>query len=158
MSKHTLWVEKYRPQTLADYVWSSDDQRAQVESWLSDGVLPQIMLTGPAGTGKTSLALMLLKLLKVDNSDIRMINGCTTNGVDEVRSIENFISTMAMGDYRYVLIDEFDFFSAAGQAALKNMMETYSGMARFIFTANLAHKIIPPIKSRCQTFETNIGS
>jgi DNA polymerase III delta prime subunit len=149
----SLWVEKYRPQTLEDYVWSSNEQKAQVESWLKEGVLPQLLFVGPPGTGKTSISLMLLKLLGVDKSDIRIINGCTDNGVDEVRSIENFISTMGMGEYRYVLIDEFDFFSGAGQAALKNMMETYSSMARFIFTANLGHKIIAPIKSRCQTFE-----
>jgi DNA polymerase III delta prime subunit len=148
-----LWVERWRPRTLDDYVWSSNAQRDQVSSWVKDGKIPHILLVGSPGVGKTSLAFMLLKLLNVDNGDIKFVNGCTDNGIDVVRDLENFVSTMPMGDYRYVLIDEFDYFSPNGQAGLKNMMETYSGVARFIFTANLGHKIIPPIKSRCQSFE-----
>lgn len=148
-----LWVERWRPRTLDDYVWSSGAQKEQVHSWVKDGKIPHILLVGSPGVGKTSLAFMLLKLLNVDSGDIKFVNGCTDNGIDVVRDLENFVSTMPMGDYRYVLIDEFDYFSPNGQAGLKNMMETYSGVARFVFTANLGHKIIPPIKSRCQTFE-----
>ena len=148
-----LWVERWRPQTLDDYVWSSSAQQQQVNSWVKEGKIPHLLLVGTPGVGKTSLAFMLLKLLQVNSGDIKFVNGCTDNGIDVVRDLENFVSTMPMGDYRYVLIDEFDYFSPNGQAGLKNMMETYSGVARFIFTANLGHKIIPPIKSRCQTFE-----
>lgn len=148
-----LWVERWRPQTLDDYVWSSPAQQQQVNSWVKEGKIPHLLLVGTPGVGKTSLAFMLLKLLQVNSGDIKFVNGCTDNGIDVVRDLENFVSTMPMGDYRYVLIDEFDYFSPNGQAGLKNMMETYSGVARFIFTANLGHKIIPPIKSRCQTFE-----
>lgn len=148
-----LWVERWRPQTLDDYVWSSSAQQQQVSSWVKEGKIPHLLLVGSPGVGKTSLAFMLLKLLKVNSGDIKFVNGCTDNGIDVVRDLENFVSTMPMGDYRYVLIDEFDYFSPNGQAGLKNMMETYSSVARFIFTANLGHKIIPPIKSRCQTFE-----
>ena len=148
-----LWVERWRPKTLDDYVWSSPAQQNQVSSWVKEGKIPHILLIGSPGVGKTSLAFMLLKLLKVDSGDIKFVNGCTDNGIDVVRDLENFVSTMSMGDFRYVLIDEFDYFSPNGQAGLKNMMETYSSNARFIFTANLGHKIIPPIKSRCQTFE-----
>ena len=148
-----LWVERWRPQTLDDYVWSSAAQQQQVNSWVKDGKIPHLLLVGSPGVGKTSLAFMLLKLLQVNSGDIKFVNGCTDNGIDVVRDLENFVSTMPMGDYRYVLIDEFDYFSPNGQAGLKNMMETYSSVARFIFTANLGHKIIPPIKSRCQTFE-----
>jgi DNA polymerase III delta prime subunit len=153
MSKNDLWVERWRPQTLTDYVWSSDSQKDQVHAWVKEGKIPHLMLCGPPGTGKTSLALLLLKLMGVDKSDIKILNGCVDNGIDVVRDLENFVSTMPMGEYRYVLYDEFDFVSVNAQAGLKNMMETYSGVARFIFTANLSHKIIPPIKSRCQTFE-----
>lgn len=153
MSKNDLWVEKWRPHDLADYVWSSADQQAQVRSWVKEGKIPHLLLTGSPGVGKTSLAFMLMDLLKVSKGDIKFVNGCVDNGIDVVRDLENFVSTMPLGDYRYVIIDEFDYFSPNGQAGLKNMMETYSGGARFIFTANLSHKIIPPIKSRCQTFE-----
>lgn len=153
MKQNALWVERWRPQTLTDYVWSSDAQRNQVESWVKDQHVPNVMLYGPPGTGKTSLVLMLLRLLDVDRSDIKILNGCVDNGIDIIRDLENFVSTMAMGEYRYVVIDEFDYVTVNAQAGLKNMMETYSGVARFIFTANLHHKIIAPIKSRCQTFE-----
>ena len=153
MSKNDLWVEKYRPNTLADYVWSSADQQNQVQAWVKEGKIPHLLLTGSPGVGKTSLAFMLMTLLGVGKGDIKFVNGCVDNGIDVVRDLENFVSTMPLGDYRYVIIDEFDYFSPNGQAGLKNMMETYSGVARFIFTANLSHKIIPPIKSRCQTFE-----
>ena len=153
MSNHDLWVERWRPQTLDDYVWSSANQKETVESWLKDGKLPMLLMTGLPGTGKTSLAFMLLKLLGVNKGDIKVLNGCVDNGIDVVRDLENFVSTMPMGEYRYVVYDEFDFVSPNAMAGLKNMMETYSGVARFIFTANLSHKIIAPIKSRCQTFE-----
>ena len=136
--KKSLWVESYRPSKLDDYVWSSPAQKSQVESWIADRSIPHLCLIGSPGLGKTSLALMLLKLLGVEKSDIKFINGCTDNGIEVVRDIENFISTMAMGDYRYVVIDEFDFFTPNAQAGLKNMIEQYSQIA---------------IKSRCQTFD-----
>jgi DNA polymerase III delta prime subunit len=131
------------------------------EEYLGQQVLYDVALDSPhiylTSNGvihhNTSLALLLLRLLDVDKSDIKFINGCVENGVDVVRDIENFVSTMAMGDYRYVVIDEADFLTGNAQAGLKNMIEQYSSIARFVFTANLGHKIIPPIKSRCQTFE-----
>jgi DNA polymerase III delta prime subunit len=104
--KNDLWVERWRPKTLEDYVWSSDAQREQVKSWVTERKLPHILMTGHPGVGKTSLALMLLQLLNVDNGDIKFINGCTDNGIDVVRDLENFVNTMPMGEYRYVLIDE----------------------------------------------------
>lgn len=148
-----LWTERHRPKTLDDYVWSSTAQKDAVESYLQEGKIANLMLLGPPGTGKTSLALMLLNLLKVDKSDIKMLNGCVDNGIDIIRDLENFVSTMPMGDFRYVLIDEADFVTPAAQAGLKNMIETYSSNARFIFTANEAHRINPALKSRCHAFD-----
>jgi DNA polymerase III delta prime subunit len=153
MSNKDLWVERYRPRTISDYVWASESMKQQVEHWISEGTINHTMLIGPPGTGKTSLVYMILELLGVDRSDIKYINGCTDNGVDIVRDLENFVSTLGSGDYRYVVYDEFDYVSHNAMAGLKNMMETYSSCARFLFTANLGHKIIPPIKSRVQLFE-----
>lgn len=106
MSKNDLWVEKYRPNTLADYVWSSADQQNQVQAWVKEGKIPHLLLTGSPGVGKTSLAFMLMTLLGVSKGDIKFVNGCVDNGIDIVRDLENFVSTMPLGDYRYVVIDE----------------------------------------------------
>lgn len=106
MAQSDLWVESWRPNSLDDYVWSSQGQRDQVTSWVKEGKIPHLLMIGTPGVGKTSLAFMLLKLLNVNSGDIKFVNGCTDNGIDVVRDLENFVSTMPMGDYRYVLIDE----------------------------------------------------
>ena len=117
-----LWTERYRPRTLDDYVWSSQAQKDAVEGYLAEGKLANLMLLGPPGTGKTSLALMLLRLLKVDKSDIKMLNGCVDNGIDIIRDLENFVSTMPLGDFRYVVIDE-----CLDESTLVWIMEKESG-------------------------------
>ncbi len=152
MSKK-LWVQQYRPSQLSEYVWSNSAQKAQVETWVAERHLPNLLLIGHPGIGKTALAMMLMRELDVDNSDIKFVNGSTTNGIDFVRDLENFVSTMPMGEFRYVIIDEADGLTVAAQSGLRNMVETYSDGARFILTANYGHKIIPALKSRCQTFE-----
>ena len=149
----SLWTQKYRPTKLEDYVWSSSAQKEQVESWVKEKNIPCILLIGHPGVGKTALAMMLMKQLNVDDSDIKFVNGSTTNGIDFVRDLENFVSTMPMGEFRYVIIDEADYLTPNAQAGLRNMIESYSAIARFIFTANNGSRIIGAIKSRCQSFE-----
>ena len=83
MSKK-LWVQKYRPSSLQDYVWSNSAQKAQVESWVAEKHLPNLLLIGHLGIGKTALAMMMMQELNVDNSDIKFVNGSTTNGIDFV--------------------------------------------------------------------------
>lgn len=148
-----LWTQKYRPKKLEDYVWSTSAQKEQVESWVTEKNIPCLLLIGHPGVGKTALAMMLMKQLNVDDSDIKFVNGSTTNGIDFVRDLENFVSTMPMGEFRYVIIDEADGLTPAAQNGLRNMIETYSAIARFIFTANNGARITNAIKSRCQSFE-----
>lgn len=147
-----LWVEKYRPSKLDDYVWADENQRSQVSSWVKEGELPHLLLSGGPGVGKTTLAKCLFNELGVNDSDIRYVNGSHTNGVDEVRSLSRFAETMPSGNFRYILLDEADYLSHNAQAALRNMIEEYSAVCRWILTCNYPHKIIPAIKSRTQGF------
>lgn len=148
-----LWVEKYRPRKITEYVFRDEAQKKQVQSWLASGAIPHLLFSGVAGTGKTTLAKVLLWELNVDWGDVLEINASVTNGVDEVRDkINNFATTMPFGDFKYVLLDEADYLSPNAQAALRGVMEKYSNSCRFLLTCNYPHKIIPALHSRCQGF------
>ena len=147
-----LWVDRYRPKTLDEYVWADVSQRTQVETWVREKHLPNLLVDGPPGTGKTSIIKCLLNELHVDKSDIRFINGSHTNGVDDIRELSRFAETMPNGDFRYVVIDEGDFLSINAQSALRNMIEEYTSICRWLITCNYHHKIIPALKSRTQGF------
>jgi replication factor C small subunit len=146
-----LWTEKYRPQTIDGYVFTDPAQREQIEHFVQEKSVPHLLFTGPAGTGKTTLAKILVNSLDIDPYDFLQVNASRDNGVDFLKSkIEGFVSTMPFGDLKIVLLDEADYLSHNAQAILRGLMETYQSQARFILTANLAHKIIGPLKSRCQ--------
>lgn len=150
-----LWTEYYRPKSLDEYVWRDQNQKEKVQEWLADGVLPHLMLSGLSGTGKTSLAELLLKLLNIPNGDILKINASKERKVEDVqRIIINFVSTWALGEsgVKYVLLDEADAMSPVAQKLLRGEMETYSDICRFIITCNYKDKIIPAIQGRCQGF------
>lgn len=148
-----LWTEKYRPNTVSDYVFRDADQKRQVTGWVESGAMPHLLFSGAPGTGKTTLAKVLLHEMGVDDMDILIMNGSSQNGVDEVRDrITNFASTMSFGDMRYILLDEADYLTPNAQAALRNVMETYSNFCRFILTCNYPQKVIPALHSRCQGF------
>ena len=148
-----LWVEKYRPKQISDYVWRDDAQKRQVESWVKDRGIPHLLFSGGPGTGKTTLAKVLVNELGVDSADFMQINASRDNGVELMRQkITNFGQTMPFGDYKVILLDEADYISQAGQAILRGIMEEYHETLRFILTCNFPNKIIPAIHSRTQGF------
>ena len=149
-----LWVEKYRPNTVDGYVFVDQSQREQVQQWIRDGSIPHLMLSGSAGTGKTTLAKLLINELGVDEYDVMWANGSKeARKIEWVDKLIGFCQTMPFGKFKVVLIDEADYMNKDSvQPALRNLMEDYSQTVRFILTCNYPHKIIAPIHSRCQGF------
>jgi len=149
----TLWVEKWRPKTVKDYVFRDEHQKRQVETWVKDVSIPHLLLSGTAGIGKTTMAKMLIYELGIEDYDVLEINASRTNSVEDVRAkITNFVSMIPFGPFKVVLLDEADYLSPNAQAALRGVMEEYHSTARFILTCNYPNKIIPAIHSRCQGF------
>ena len=151
MSKsNSLWVEKYRPSTLDTYI-GNDHLKSKVSIYLESGDLPHLLLFGRAGTGKTTLAKLLVKNIECD---YLYINASDENNVDTVRTkVKNFASTIGFKDLKIIILDECDYITPNAQAALRNLMETFSKHCRFILTCNYVERIIDPIQSRCQLFQ-----
>jgi len=147
--ENTLWVEKFRPGTLDGYV-GNEAVISKVQLYLKNGDVPHLLFYGGAGTGKTTLAKIIAN--NVD-ADIMYINASDENNVDTVRTkIKNYASTIGFKKWKIVILDEADYMTPNGQAALRNLMETFSKTTRFILTCNYVEKIIDPIQSRCQVF------
>ncbi len=148
-----LWAEKYRPRTIEEYVFRDEAQRDQVKSWIDSGAIPHLLFSGAPGVGKTTLARILIYQLDINEYDVLEINASRENSVDTIRDkITGFVQTMPFGDFKVVLLDEADYISPNGQAALRGVMETYHASARFILTCNYPNRVIPALHSRCQGF------
>ena len=148
-----LWTEVYRPSDLDGYVFRDQAQKEQVSSWISSGSIPHLLFSGAPGVGKTTLAKILIQQLNVNEYDVLEINASRENSVDTIRDkITGFVQTMPFGSFKVVLLDEADYISPNGQAALRGVMETYSSTARFILTCNYPTRVIPALHSRCQGF------
>ena len=148
--EHSLWVEKYRPTSLDTYI-GNEHLKSKVSVYLESGDLPHLLLYGKAGTGKTTLAKILVNNIECD---YMYINASDENSVDTVRTkVRGFASTMGFKDYKIIILDECDYITPNAQAALRNLMETFSKHCRFILTCNFVERIIDPIQSRCQSFQ-----
>jgi len=148
-----LWTENYRPNTINDYVFRDESQKSQVKSWIDSGSIPHLLFSGSPGVGKTTIAKVLINELEIDEFDLLEINASRENSVETIREkIISFVETIPFGDFKIVLLDEADYMSPNGQAALRGAMETYHASARFILTCNYPNKIIPALHSRCQGF------
>ena len=147
---NSLWVESYRPIKLEDYV-GNEHLKSKVEGYLESGDVPHLLLHGRAGTGKTTLAKLIVKSV---DCDYMVINASDENNVDTVRNkVKNFASSMGFKKWKIIILDEFDYMSPNAQAILRNLMETFSQHCRFILTCNYVEKVIDPIQSRCQSFQ-----
>jgi len=147
---NSLWVEKYRPRKLSEYV-GNEHLKEKVADYLQTGDVPHLLFFGKAGTGKTTLAKLIVNSI---NCDHIIINASDENNVDTVRNkVKNFASTIGFKDMKVIILDEFDYMTPNAQAILRNLMETFSKHCRFILTCNYVEKVIDPIQSRCQTFQ-----
>lgn len=150
MSKHTLFVEKYRPDTLEGYI-GNEQFTSDLQKWIEEGNLPNLLLHGSPGTGKTTAAKLIVKNIQCD---FIYINCSDENGIDTIReNVKQFASAATFQPIKVVILDEADFLTINAQAALRNIIESFSGNTRFIFTCNFVERIIEPLQSRLTTYE-----
>ena len=148
--ENSLWVEKYRPSVLENYV-GNEHLKDKVKGYIENGDVPHLLLYGRAGTGKTTLAKLIVNST---NCDYMLINASDERGIDIIRNkVRTFASTVGFKDNKIIILDEFDYMTPDAQASLRNLMETFSKHCRFILTCNYVEKVIEPIQSRCQTFQ-----
>lgn len=148
-----LWTEKYRPKTLKEYVFVDEAQKQIIHKWVSDGMIPHLLLSGHVGTGKTALAKVLLHELGAHDYDVLEINASMDNGIDMIRErIAKFASTIPFGKCKYVILDEADYLTKQAQMPLRNLIEKYHEFVRFILTANYPERIDDALHSRLENF------
>jgi replication factor C small subunit len=148
--EHTLWVEKYRSQTLEDYV-GNEQIKTTISQYLGQNDIQNFLFYGPPGTGKTTLAKLIVNSL---DCDYMYINASDENGIDTIRDkVKGFASVASFKPLKVVILDEADYITINGQAALRNVIETYSRTTRFILTCNFIERVIDPLQSRCQVLK-----
>ena len=150
MDNHSLLVEKYRPTNLDNYV-GNESIKKSISNYISQNDIQNLIFYGPAGTGKTTLAKLIVKNL---DCDYIYINASDERGIETIRDkVSGFASTMSFKPLKVVILDEADFLTIQAQASLRNVIETFSRTTRFILTCNFIERIIDPLQSRCQTLK-----
>jgi len=147
---HTLLVEKYRSKTLDDYV-GNEHIKKTINQYISQNDIQNLIFYGPAGTGKTTLAKLIVNNL---NCDHLYINASDERGIETIRDkVSGFASSASFKPLKVVILDEADFLTIQAQASLRNVIETFSRSTRFIMTCNYVERIIDPLQSRCQVLK-----
>jgi len=150
IKEHTLFTERFRPTDPKDYI-GNEIFKASLDQWIKQQDIPHILLYGPAGTGKTTAAKLIVANLDCDHI---YINCSDENGIETIREkVKSFASAATFRALKVVIMDEADFLTINAQAALRNVIETFSKTTRFIFTCNYVERVIDPIQSRTSVFE-----
>jgi len=146
--QHTLWIEKYRSQTLEQYI-GNDAVKNRISDCIVKNDIPHFIFSGTAGTGKTTLAKLIVNNIKCD---YLYLNASDENGIDMIREkVKGFASSATFNPIKVVILDEADFLTQPAQAALRNIIEEYSATTRFVLTCNYVERLIEPLTSRCET-------
>ena len=148
--EHSLLVEKYRSKDLTEYV-GNEHIKTQIQKYLDQDDIQNFIFYGPAGTGKTTLAKIIVNNL---DCDYLYINASDERGIETIRDkVTSFSSTASFRKIKVVILDEADFLTIQAQASLRNTIETFSRSTRFILTCNFVERIIDPLQSRCQVLK-----
>jgi replication factor C small subunit len=152
--EHTLWTERYRPKTVDEYVFRDENLKQQVNRWIRDNDIPHLLITGPPGTGKSSLVNVLLNNLDVNPGDVLYLNCSAERNADTIRDkVIGFAQTVPNGKYKIILLEEADYLTHTAQAIMRRPLEDYSESVRFILTGNYRNKFSGPMVSRFQEIE-----
>ena len=150
MKDHSLLVERYRSKTLDEYV-GNENIKKTIQQYLDQNDIQNFIFYGPAGTGKTTLAKLIVNNLDCDHI---YINASDERGIETIRDkVSGFSSVMSFKPIKVVILDEADFLTIQAQASLRNVIETFSRTTRFILTCNYVERIIDPLQSRCQVLK-----